>query len=54
MSRVRARGEAWPNYKTPPSPSRPPKVFKPVFPANLRIWGEIVGAKGAENFFLPS
>ena len=38
---------------SPPSPSRPPKVFEPVF-LQFDILGESVGAKGAENFFCPA
>ena len=37
----------------PPTPSRPPKVFAPVF-LRFENLGERVSAKGAENFFLPS
>ena len=38
----------------PPPPSRPPpKVFEPVF-LQFEIFGEWVGAEGAENLFFPS
>ena len=36
----------------PPLPSRPPKVFEPVF-LQFQILGESVGAKGTEIFFWP-
>ena len=36
----------------PPPPPDPPKVFEPVF-LRFEILGERVGAKGAENVFLP-
>ena len=39
------------NEVCPLPPSRPPKVFQPVF-LQLEILGERVSAKGAENFFL--
>ena len=36
----------------PPSPSRPPKDFEPVF-LQFQIFGKSVGAKGAELFSCP-
>ena len=39
-----------PNPLPPPSPSRPPKVFEPVF-LQFEILEKTTGAIGARNFF---
>ena len=50
MTTVRAEGCGRFESKPPPPPSRPLKVFEPVF-VQLEILGKVTGAAGAEEFF---